>query len=225
MSLLQLKELSKTYHSANHIITVLKRVSLQIQNGERCALIGPSGSGKTTLLALAAGLDTPSEGSVILDGQHINQLSEDQRAALRNRSVGFIFQNFQLIPSLTALENVMLPAELLAAQSLVHIEQHATQLLIDVGLRERVSHYPVQLSGGEQQRVGIARALINEPKIIFADEPTGNLDGESASHVLDLLIRINDERATSILCVTHDQRVADRMHRSMEVRNGELVDP
>jgi putative ABC transport system ATP-binding protein len=224
VTLLSLDRVSKTFQSGNRSITVLSDVSLALAPGERLAVIGPSGSGKSTLLALAAGLDTPTSGSVSLGGTSLAELSEDGRAVLRNSLVGFVFQNFQLIPSLTAAENVALPAELLAQLPPDSIQARARELLVQVGLEDRTTHYPSQLSGGEQQRVAIARALINRPQIIFADEPTGNLDSVSAAHVLDLLIELNEQHETGLLCVTHDPRVAARMHRSIEVQDGRVQD-
>lgn len=222
MTLLTLDRVSKTFQTGNRSVRVLNEVSLALAPGERLAVIGPSGSGKSTLLALAAGLDSPSSGIITLGGVSLSDLTEDGRAALRNTLVGFVFQNFQLIPSLTALENVALPAELLADVPPDTIQERARTLLAQVGLETRTTHYPSQLSGGEQQRVAIARALINGPKIIFADEPTGNLDSVSAAQVLDLLIELNEQHGAGLLCVTHDARVAARMHRAVEVRDGEV---
>ena len=175
--ILSVENLSKTYQSGGRKLTVLDKVSLKVNSGTSCAIVGPSGSGKTTLLGLCAGLDLPSSGSVILDGVVLESLSEDERARVRNESIGFVFQNFQLIPTLTALENVMVPLEL---RGVNHVQGQAGELLDRVGLADRLKHYPVQLSGGEQQRVSLARAFINQPKILFADEPTGNLDDETS---------------------------------------------
>lgn len=222
MTLLTLDRVTKTFQTGNRSVRVLNEVSLALAPGERLAVVGPSGSGKSTLLALAAGLDSPSSGIITLGGVSLSDLTEDGRAALRNTLVGFVFQNFQLIPSLTALENVALPAELLADVLPDTIQERARALLAQVGLETRTTHYPSQLSGGEQQRVAIARALINGPKIIFADEPTGNLDSVSAAQVLDLLIALNEQHGAGLLCVTHDARVAARMHRAVEVRDGEV---
>lgn len=195
---------------------------MELRRGQRSAVIGPSGSGKTTLLALAAGLDLPSAGEVRVCGQALSSMSEDERAVLRNREVGFVFQSFQLIPSLTALENAMLPAEFLGTPW-AEAREHARELLSYVGLSEREHHYPAQLSGGEQQRVAIARALINAPRLVFADEPTGNLDADNAAHVLELLFKLNAERGTALLFVTHDLQIASSFPSRLQLRHGEVV--
>lgn len=203
-------------------LTILQGVSLEINRGESVAIVGRSGSGKTTLLGLLAGLDTPSEGTVELDGSVISQLSEDERAKLRSRRVGFVFQSFQLLPALTALENVMLPLELGGFDS---PEAKARELLQRVGLGERLYHTPRQLSGGEQQRVAIARAFASEPAILFADEPTGNLDNRTGADVSDLLMTLNREQGTTLVMVTHDERLAARCSRQFNIEAGILTEP
>ncbi|MFN2359661.1 MAG: ABC transporter ATP-binding protein [Marinobacter sp.] len=203
-------------------LTILQGVSLEINRGESVAIVGRSGSGKTTLLGLLAGLDTPSEGTVELDGSVISELSEDERAKLRSRRVGFVFQSFQLLPALTALENVMLPLELGGFDS---PEAQARELLERVGLGERLYHTPRQLSGGEQQRVAIARAFASEPAILFADEPTGNLDNRTGADVSDLLMTLNREQGTTLVMVTHDERLAARCGRQFNIEAGILTEP
>lgn len=214
--------LVKSYPTSEGALTVLKGVSLTLRLGETCAVVGPSGSGKTTLLALAAGLDRPSTGDVVLAGADLSRLSEDAIAAHRNRFAGFVFQNFQLVPTLTALENVQLPLELLGGQSQREVRERATDLLRQVGMTHRLGHFPLQLSGGEQQRVALARAFVNEPQILFADEPTGNLDGENAKRAWELMERLNAERQTAILLVTHDEALARRMQRTIRLQHGEV---
>ncbi len=212
--------LTKTYLSGGTPLTVLKGVSFKVMAGESCAIVGPSGSGKSTLLALCAGLDQPSSGGVTLAGERLETLSEDGRARVRNRSVGFVFQNFQLIPSLTALENVMMPMELRGEKK---VEKAAGELLERVGLGARLDHYPTQLSGGEQQRVAIARAFINRPRILFADEPTGNLDLDNSKCVVDLLFGLNADLGTALVLVTHELDLAGKTGRMLRLRGGELV--
>ena len=214
------ERVSKTYPSAEGTLTVLNGVSLQVRQGETFAVVGPSGSGKTTLLALCAGLDEPSSGRVVLAGQSLDGLTEDGRAEARNRHVGFVFQNFQLIPSLTALENVMLPLELRGERG---VEAQALELLDRVGLGSRTGHYPGQLSGGEQQRVAVARAFINKPKILFADEPTGNLDLENSHRIVDLLFKLNADLRTALVLVTHDLELAAKTQSRLRLRGGEAV--
>ncbi|MDI9246914.1 ATP-binding cassette domain-containing protein [Marinobacter sp. CHS3-4] len=203
-------------------LTILQGVNLEINRGESVAIVGRSGSGKTTLLGLLAGLDTPSDGQVELDGSVISQLSEDERAKLRSRRVGFVFQSFQLLPALTALENVMLPLELSGSEK---PDAKARELLERVGLGERLSHTPRQLSGGEQQRVAIARAFASEPVVLFADEPTGNLDNRTGSEVSDLLMTLNREQGTTLVMVTHDERLAARCGRQFSIEAGVLSEP
>lgn len=214
---LEIKDLTKTYRSGERTLTVLDKVSLSLTQGSCCAVVGPSGSGKTTLLGLCAGLDRPTSGSVILDGVPLNQLDEDQLARVRSESVGFVFQTFQLISTLTALENVVVPLELRAETG---IRRRAIELLDQVGLGDRLDHYPTQLSGGEQQRVSLARAFINRPKILFADEPTGNLDVETSAKVTELLFELNAASATTLVLVTHDLELARRTQRVIELKGG-----
>lgn len=213
--------LSKTYASADHQLTVLDRVSFTVQQGESLSIIGPSGSGKTTLLGLCAGLDTPSSGVVSLMDFKLNAMDEDDRAYIRNQYVGFVFQNFQLLQTLTALENVMVPLELRGVRNTAG---KAKDLLDRVGLSTRLHHYPSQLSGGEQQRVAIARAFITDPKILFADEPTGNLDGENALHIEDLLFRMNVENKTTLILVTHNMELAQQTRRILSMKGGKLIE-
>ncbi|MEM1128762.1 MAG: ABC transporter ATP-binding protein [Bacteroidota bacterium] len=221
---LEVAGLTKTYASGARSLTVLQDVSFNVAPGETCAIVGPSGSGKTTLLGLCAGLDVPSSGTVRLVGTDIGPLSEDDRAAVRNEHVGFVFQSFQLIPTLTALENVMVPAELRGASAnLRGIHQEAERLLTEVGLGDRTDHYPRQLSGGEQQRVALARAFINRPKILFADEPTGNLDDETGTNVEALLFNLNRAAGTTLVIVTHDLELARRTGRVIRLRRGTVV--
>lgn len=219
--MLKVNNLSKTYKSADgRDLTVLDSVSFEVGAGERFAIVGPSGSGKTTLLGLCAGLDRASTGNVEINGVDLNPLSEDERAALRNKYVGFVFQNFQLIPTLTALENVMTPLELRGEKG---AEATAMQWLEKVGLADRGDHYPTQLSGGEQQRIAIARAFSNSPSILFADEPTGNLDGENGDKIADLLFEINEAAGTTLIMVTHDMDLAHRVGRVLKLKNGKAV--
>ncbi|MDQ5979725.1 MAG: putative transport system ATP-binding protein [Verrucomicrobiota bacterium] len=219
-SILNVQRLTKTYATAAGPLTVLQEVSFAIPAGGTCAIVGPSGSGKTTLLGLCAGLDQPSTGTVELAGREIGGLSEDQRALVRNESVGFVFQNFQLIPTLTALENVLVPLELRGNGV---NESEAADLLARVGLGGRLDHYPVQLSGGEQQRVALARAFINRPRILFCDEPTGNLDGDTAHAMADLIFGLNRERGTTLILVTHDLELARRTQRVIRLRSGAVI--
>lgn len=205
------------------LLTILDDVSLKISAGESVAIVGVSGSGKSTLLSLLAGLDLPTAGSVRLDGVVLNELDEDGRARVRAGRVGFVFQTFQLLPSLTALENVMLPMELSATGAANGIEPSACELLQRVGLARRIHHYPTQLSGGEQQRVAIARAFATAPKILFADEPTGNLDARTGHKVADLLFELNNEQNTTLVLVTHDEELGQRCERKLELEEGRLV--
>jgi putative ABC transport system ATP-binding protein len=220
-AILEVRNLSRAYTSGGRPLTVLDDVSFQLARRETCAVVGPSGSGKTTLLGLCAGLDLPTNGSVILNGTVLNELNENQRALLRNQQTGFVFQNFQLLPNLTALENVMIPLELRGERG---ANAQAKQLLGRVGLGDRLDHYPTQLSGGEQQRVALARAFINRPRILFADEPTGNLDAETAGKVVDLMFEMNDELDTALVLVTHDVELARRTERILRLRGGRLVE-
>ena len=219
-AILDVQNLSRTYRSGGHSLTVLDNVSFQLPQKQTCSIVGPSGSGKTTLLGLCAGLDLPSTGSVSIAGKRLNDLNENQRALLRNEHVGFVFQNFQLLPNLTALENVMIPVELRGERG---SRDHAVKLLGRVGLGDRLDHYPAQLSGGEQQRVALARAFINRPHILFADEPTGNLDNETAKTVVELIFEMNDELGTALVLVTHDLELAQRTKRVLRLKGGKLV--
>jgi putative ABC transport system ATP-binding protein len=216
---LQVQDLTQTFHSGDHTLTVLDGVSFDVDEGETCAIVGPSGSGKTTLLGLCAGLDRPSRGTVRLCGIDLGPLSEDERASVRNQHVGFIFQTFRLLPTLTARENVMVPAEL---RNRADARDRAEALLTQVGLGDRLEHYPTQLSGGEQQRVAMARAFINEPDVLFADEPTGNLDTETAERIEDLFFDLNRTAGTTLVLVTHDLELARRTERVLRLRAGEL---
>jgi putative ABC transport system ATP-binding protein len=219
MSILDLQNVSKTYQSGSRKLTVLDQVTFSIQAGETIAIVGPSGSGKTTLLGLCAGLDSSSTGSVVLNGESLEKLNEDQRAAVRSRDVGFIFQNFQLLPTLTALENVMVPLEL---KKRTNAKEKAMELLDKVGLKDRATHYPTQLSGGEQQRVSIARAFANAPKILFADEPTGNLDTETGAMIENLIFDLNKEQGTTLVLVTHDLELAAKTQRIVQIKGGKI---
>lgn len=202
------------------MLTILANVDLQIPQSESVAIVGPSGAGKSTLLALLAGLDEPSAGSVWLNGAELNRLDEDGRAAVRAAHVGFVFQSFHLIPALTAIENVMLPVEL-AKESDARQKAHA--VLEQVGLAERLGHYPRQLSGGEKQRVAIARAFVTQPTLLFADEPTGNLDSQTGKRIIDLLFELNSRASTTLVLVTHDQELAGRCNRILHIDAGRLV--
>jgi putative ABC transport system ATP-binding protein len=219
-AILEVRRLTKDYASGEGTLHVLKEISFSLAASDSCAILGPSGSGKTTLLSLCAGLDEPSSGEVSLDGVCLNSLDEDGRARLRNEMVGFVFQNFQLIPTLTALENAMVPLEL---RGQTQARADAIELLRRVGLEERLSHYPAQLSGGEQQRVALARAFINRPKILFADEPTGNLDGETSQKIIEMLFELNAQARTTLVLVTHDPEIASRTQRIIRLKAGALV--
>lgn len=206
-------------------LTVLEDVNLEVEAGEILGILGPSGSGKTTLLGLLAGLDLPTVGEISLAGASLRDLDEDARAALRANTIGFVFQNFQLVPTLTALENVLVPLELLPPHRSVGREaadERARNLLERVGLASRLDHYPAQLSGGEQQRVGIARAFANEPRVLFADEPTGNLDGKTGRGIVELLLELNRERGTTLVIVTHDVDLARQTNRIVRLKDGRI---
>lgn len=218
--MLEARGLTKSYRSGGRMLTVLRQVSFSVGAGATCAIVGPSGSGKTTLLGLCAGLDRPSEGSVALDGVSLAGLSEDALARLRSERVGFVFQNFQLIPTLSALENVAVPLELRGERG---VEGRAAELLGRVGLGGRLGHYPVQLSGGEQQRVALARAFINRPRVLFADEPTGSLDADTGASVEDLLFALNAEAGTALVLVTHNPELAARAGRIIRLRGGAVA--
>src|SRR5687768_10240808 len=223
---LQAENLTKIYRSAEKDLVVLDSISFSVDQGNSISIIGPSGSGKTTLLGLCAGLDTPSGGTISLMGFKLNVMSEDDRAYIRNQFVGFVFQNFQLLSNLTALENVMVPLELRGEKNVM---PKAKELLGRVGLGDRMHHYPTQLSGGEQQRVAMARAFITDPKILFADEPTGNLDEENADHIKELLFGMNKELGTTLVLVTHNLELAQRTQRILKMRGGkqaeEIIQP
>jgi putative ABC transport system ATP-binding protein len=217
---LSVEHLSKFFKSGDQTLSVLHDISFAIEEGGSCAIVGPSGSGKTTLIAICAGLERPSEGSVDFDGVALHRASEEELARIRNHFVGFIFQSFQLLPSLTALENVMVPAEIRGEN---HARNRAADLLKQVGLDGRLQHYPIQLSGGEQQRVAIARAFMNRPKILFADEPTGNLDGETAKEIVRLIFNLNATAGTTLILVTHDSDLTRQAGRVISLRAGRLL--
>lgn len=219
-TILEIINVNKIYNSADRELRVLWDVNFSLEKGATVAITGPSGSGKTTLLGLCAGLDRASSGSIKLNGVLLDALSEDERAAVRNRYVGFIFQNFQLIPTLTALENVMVPMELRGEKRVAEL---AMGLLDKVGLADRHNHYPVQLSGGEQQRVSIARAFSSRPAILFADEPTGNLDAETSEKIEKLLFDLNRDAGTTLVIVTHDPELALRTNRIIRIKGGKLI--
>ena len=221
IDILTADSLTKTFKSGQHSLTVLKDVSFSIKRGTSCSIVGPSGSGKTTLLGLCAGLDKPTSGSVILNGNQISEYSEDDLSRIRNEQIGFVFQSFQLIPTLTALENVMVPIEL-RGLAYKDVEARALDLLENVGLKDRSHHYPNQLSGGEQQRVGLARAFIHKPDVLFADEPTGNLDGETGAQIEQLLFELNQKEGTTLIIVTHDKELADKCDRRIQLKNGQI---
>jgi len=218
--MLNVEQITKVYQSGERALKVLHDITFSIPKGQMCAIVGPSGSGKTTLLGLCAGLDTPTSGDISIDGRSLNGLSEDQLSALRNELVGFVFQSFQLIPTLTALENVMVPLELRGEKG---VAGRASELLERVGLADRLDHYPAQLSGGEQQRVAIARAFINRPVLMFADEPTGNLDSDTSESIVDLLFELNRDAGTTLVMVTHDLELAARTHRIIRLRSGHVL--
>ena len=217
---LEIDRLTRTYKSGSGSLTVLDSVSFELMKGDTVSIVGPSGSGKTTLLGLAAGLDAPTSGKVVLCGNDMGSKTEDQRALVRNKHVGFVFQSFRLIPTLTALENVTVPAEL---QGRKNATEDARRLLIEVGLGDRTDHYPAELSGGEQQRVALARAFINKPAILFADEPTGNLDGDTGDHIVKLLFKLNETAGTTLVLVTHDLDLAAKTQRIIRLKRGKLV--
>lgn len=218
--IVKISGLEKTYNSGSRELTVLHNITFDVEKGQTFSIIGPSGSGKTTLLGLCAGLDQPNAGTVELCGQDLSTLNEDERAQLRNKEVGFIFQNFQLLPTLTALENVSVPLELQGDKS---ARTKATELLEKVGLAERIDHYPSQLSGGEQQRVALARAFSNNPSILFADEPTGNLDEETGEKVIQLLFDLNKDAGTTLVIISHDLDLAARTQQILRLKGGKIL--
>src|SRR6202163_836349 len=219
--MLELRQLSKTVMSGNEPLTILHPLSIQIATGRFLAIVGPSGSGKSTLLGLIAGLDAPTSGTVLIEDVDITRLDEDHLAKLRGEKIGFVFQFFHLIPSLTALENVSVPMEIIGVRD---ARPNAERLLEEVGLTGRAHHYPSQLSGGEQQRVALARALANAPPIVLADEPTGNLDTRNGRHIMDLLRKIHTERGTTIVLVTHDAELASTAEARLVLRDGRVVE-
>jgi putative ABC transport system ATP-binding protein len=226
--MIELRNISKQVRSGAENLTILDAVNLTIPDGQFAAIVGPSGSGKSTLLGLIAGLDAPTTGEILIDDADITRMSEDALAALRGRKIGFIFQSFHLIPSMTAFENVLVPIEMLGRLSTREANTRARRLLADVGLTERAHHYPAQLSGGEQQRVAIARAFANDPKILLADEPTGNLDARNGAHVFNLMLELNrrrraDGQGATLLLVTHDYEMANRADRLIALREGRVV--
>ena len=218
--MLRCQSLSRTYQSAGRALPVLKDITFSLEPGGFLAILGPSGSGKTTLLGLLAGLDRPTSGQVFLDGQELGVLSEDERALIRGEKVGFVFQSFQLIPTLTAQENVQVPMELRGDSGSA---ERARQLLARVGLAGREHHYPSQLSGGEQQRVALARGFSIRPKVLFADEPTGNLDARTGATIIDLMVELNHDLGTTLVLVTHDLDLADRASRTLRLADGSVV--
>jgi putative ABC transport system ATP-binding protein len=218
--ILTVNNLEKSYTSGSKQLRVLQDISFNVEEKETFAIVGPSGSGKTTLLGLCAGLDRPDSGEISICGTHLNPLDEDERAVLRNLKVGFVFQDFQLLPTLTALENVSVPLEL---QGERHASGAARALLEKVGLGDRLHHYPSQLSGGEQQRVAVARAFSNQPSILFADEPTGNLDAETGEKVEQLLFELNRELGTTLVIVTHDMELAQKTQKILRLKGGKII--
>ncbi|WP_341220597.1 ABC transporter ATP-binding protein [Polaribacter atrinae] len=219
-NILKINDLEKTYTRGSKKLTVISNISFEVEKGSIFSIVGPSGSGKTTLLGLCAGLDYPTSGTIELCGTSLQDLNEDERAALRNKEVGFIFQNFQLLPTLTALENVIVPLEL---QGDKNAAKFGTALLEKVGLADRLHHYPSQLSGGEQQRVALARAFSNRPSILFADEPTGNLDEETGEKVIQLLFELNKEAGTTLVIITHDLDLANRTQQILRLKGGKII--
>lgn len=219
--MIAVENLVKTVVSGQQPLPILKGLTTEIKAGQSIAIIGPSGAGKSTLLGLLAGLDTPTSGRVVIDGHSLSDMNEDERAELRSRYVGFVFQSFQLLPGLTALENVMLPLELKGEPNAMQV---ARRYLAEVGLDERQAHYPRHLSGGEQQRVALARAFAVQPQILFADEPTGNLDAATGEHIVELMFRMNQQSSTTLVLVTHELALARRCDRVLELRDGYLAE-
>ena len=221
--MIAVRNLVKTIRNGAHAVEIIRDISFDVPSRQFIAVMGPSGSGKSTLLGLIAGLDWPSSGSILIDGQEITKLREDEMAELRGKKLGFVFQSYHLIPTLTALENVMLPMEFNRVTGGNGAVQLATSLMESVGLADRRDHYPAQLSGGEQQRVALARAFVMKPSVLLADEPTGNLDSENGRHVLELLIRLNKEEGTTLILVTHDEMLASHAERRILLRDGQIV--
>ncbi|CAI2719273.1 ABC transporter ATP-binding protein [Nitrospina watsonii] len=219
--MIEIRQLTKSLYGGGHRVDILKGIDLTVPDGQFVAVTGPSGSGKTTLLSLIAGLDSPTGGSIIVDGQDITKLGEDELAVLRGQRFGFVFQNFHLIPTLTAVENVLLSAELNGSSS---AHKKSEDLLGVVGLGERLHHYPSQLSGGEQQRLSLARAFVNEPDIVLADEPTGNLDSKNSDKIMDLITELHRVKRATIILVTHEVHIAARTQRTLTMADGNLVD-
>jgi len=218
--MIELKNVTKTVKSGSEDLTILNDVSFDIENGEFVAITGASGSGKSTMLGLIAGLDAPSSGAIVIDGSDVTKMNEDDLASLRSTKIGFVFQSFHLIPSLTALENVMIPMEI---AGVANARARAIELLNSVDLGNRGHHYPTELSGGEQQRVAIARAFANEPKILLADEPTGNLDSKNGEHIFELMTNLHKEKNVTLMLVTHDQNLANRAQRRIVLKDGMVV--
>jgi len=221
--MIAVRHLVKTISTGTHEVQIIRDISFEVPPRQFVAIMGPSGSGKSTLLGLIAGLDWPTSGSILIDGEDITKLPEDQMARLRGKKLGFVFQSYHLIPTLTALENVVLPMEFNGGTSNGAVTR-ANYLLESVGLADRASHYPVQLSGGEQQRVALARAFMMKPSVLLADEPTGNLDSENGRHVLDLLLRLNKEEETTLVLVTHDELLASHAERRIMLKDGRIVE-
>lgn len=219
-TILSVEHLNKLFKSGDKSVTILHDISFAIEEGSACAIVGPSGSGKTTLIAICAGLERPTEGAVLLNGTAMHLASEEELSRVRNQLVGFVFQTFQLLPSLTALENVMVPAEIRGEN---HARSRAEDLLRQVGLAARLHHYPIQLSGGEQQRVAIARAFMNHPRILFADEPTGNLDSETAREIVRLIFQLNSQAGTTLVLVTHDRELTEQASRVITLKGGRVL--
>ncbi len=219
-TILSVEHLNKLFKSGDKSVAILQDISFAIQEGSACAIVGPSGSGKTTLIAICAGLERPTEGAVLLNGTAMHSATEEELSRVRNQLVGFVFQSFQLLPSLTALENVMVPAEIRGEN---HARSRAENLLRQVGLSARTDHYPIQLSGGEQQRVAIARAFMNHPRILFADEPTGNLDNDTAREIVRLIFQLNAEAGTTLMLVTHDRELTQQADRVISLKGGRVL--
>jgi putative ABC transport system ATP-binding protein len=219
-TILSVEHLNKLFKSGDKSVAILQDISFAIEEGSACAIVGPSGSGKTTLIAICAGLERPTEGAVLLNGTAVHSATEEELSRVRNQCVGFVFQSFQLLPSLTALENVMVPAEIRGEN---HARSRAENLLRQVGLSARTDHYPIQLSGGEQQRVAIARAFMNHPRILFADEPTGNLDNDTAREIVRLIFQLNAEAGTTLMLVTHDRELTQQADRVISLKGGRVL--